>query len=233
MDSHGRRVYGVDERTYERELKTYFHKNFEDRVSERERGGKREVTEGTSNLSNIAKGGINVIGQIATVLRLGILVFTFYMLYAAGKKFFEELEKAGSSDEQEGDLLDLMFGSEFKGKFENSRQNSGVFQRRQEELRLMNLKDENNTTPPEEVRKIILCLAPPSVIRVKNTLTGIVKCTEEQYVSGHFLPHIIDFPSIFRIVYRGYTYRELLSPKLNNRSLLVEASSYISQCITT
>ncbi|MBM4077047.1 MAG: hypothetical protein FJ267_15565, partial [Planctomycetes bacterium] len=236
MDSLGRRIYGVDERTYERELKTYFDRNFEDRVSERESirkkgpGGKpmpKDEMEMTQKATDIANGGINILSQLTSILRLGILVFTFYMLYVAGKKFLEELEKAGSeNNEQEGDVFDKMFGSEFKGKFKNARQNKGTFQRRQEEMRLRNEKDDNNTTSPTDIRKVL-----GGGEGLIGILERISTCSVEDFERGVFINELASNFSLvqvlFRLLYRGYTYRELLSPKVNKRGLLKEASSYV------
>jgi len=241
MDSLGRRIYGVDERTYERELKTYFDRNFEDRVSERggeERSTRKPMTKDEMNITqkatDIAGGGIKMIGHLTSILRLGILFFTFYMLYVAGKKFLEELEKAGSEgQEQEGDVFDKMFGSEFKGKFKGARQNKGVYQRRQEEIRLRTEKDDNNTTPPTEIRKLFT--------ENNSVLIGLLErtstCSNDEFERGVF---ISEFSSkitlvqvLYRLLYRGYTYRELLSPKVNRRDLLKEASSYMIHCLTT
>lgn len=243
MDSLGRRIYGVDERTYERELKTYFDKNFEDRVSERESikkkgpGGKpmaKDEMAMTQKATDIANGGINILGQLTSILRLGVLIFTFYMLYVAGKKFLEELEKAGSENqEQEGDVFDKMFGSEFKGKFRNARQNKGVYQRRQEEIRMRTEKDDNNTTPPTEIRRLITGEDSSALLLLLGRISA---CTVEEFEHGVFISELSSrfgpaVQVLYRLLYRGYTYRELLSPKVNKRELLKEASSYMANCL--
>jgi hypothetical protein len=237
MDSLGRRVYGVDSKTYERELRDYFDKNFEDRKEKqpRQRSSPAQPSEPQDNIvkkaSDIADGGITLITQLSAVVRFLLMVVSFYMLFVAGKKLYEELEKGSASgdDEQEGDVFDKMFGSEFKGKFKNARQNKGIYKRRQEELRLINLKDDSNTPSPQEVRKLL-----SSDTRLRQILEKLVVCTPEQYEAGVFIQELGQCATVqvfFRVTYRGYTFRELLSPKLLKRELLREAAGYVLSCL--
>jgi hypothetical protein len=233
MDSLGRRVYGVDERTYERELRDYFDKNFEDRRGGRQvqRSPPKNETGVVKRASEIAEGGMSVINQLSAIMRFLIMGVSFYMLFVAGKKLYEELERgsAEGEEESEGDVFDKMFGSEFKGKFKNARQNKGVYKKRQEELRLINLKDDSNTVPPQEVRRLF-----SSDTNLRRTLDQVVDITQEQYENGTFIQELSQCPTaqtLFRVTYRGYTFRELLSPKTMRRELLREASSYVISCL--
>lgn len=175
---------------------------------------------------------MNILAQLTAVFRFLILVFSFYLLYITGKKFMEEMNQMNREDdqgEQEGDVFDKMFGSEFKGKFKNARQNRGVYQKRQEEMRLRNLKDEGNTTSPEEIRKLIIDKS--SIGGLVAYLERIADCTQEQYLQGVFIRDLTQLQFILRIIYQGYTYRELLSPKTKKYETLKEASSYIVHCL--
>jgi hypothetical protein len=238
MDSLGRRVYGVDERTYERDLRDYFDKNFEDRKRPthppRQNSSSPKQEPGTivKKASDIAEGGITILGQLTTVVRFLIMGVSFYMLFVAGRKIMEELEKSSSENDQEseGDVFDKMFGSEFKGKFKNARQNKGVYKKRQEELRLINLKDDSNTISPTDVRKLF---SHDSLIL--QGLQTLMRCSEEQYQTGELIQTIGNCPSgitLFRVTYRGYTLRELLSPKTLKYDLLKEAASYLISCLS-
>lgn len=243
MDSLGRRVYGVEERTYERELRDYFDKNFEDRRAGRQRVSNRTSSPGqpvnepsggiVKKASDIAEGGMTVISQLGNVIRFLIMGVSFYMLFVAGKKLYEEMEKnsADNDQEPEGDVFDKMFGSEFKGKFKNARQNKGMYKKRQEELRLVNLKDENNTTAPADVRKLFSSDTP-----LVEILVRVINSSPEQYEQGGFIREIGECASgftFFRVIYRGYTLRELMSPRSLKQELLKEAASYISNCLKT
>lgn len=232
MDSLGRRVYGVDDKTFERELRTYFNRNFEDRVSARMDGGEsRYIADGGKKSENHSS-GLNVLNTISTIFRVLILVFTFYTLYTIGKTVMEEMEKAKNEDgtDHEGDVFDKMFGSEFKGKFKNSRQNKGVYQQRQEELKLKYNKDESNTTPPDEIKRIVGSELPNNI---KNIVHQFWVSTEDVYKRGTLIRQVVDIPEfvkLYRLVYKGYTYRELMSPKTNMHGLLKDASQYIIGC---
>jgi hypothetical protein len=239
MDSLGRRVYGVDERTYERELRDYFDKNFEDRRGKQQYQRSLNQVSGDTQggivkrASDIADGGITIITQLSSIVRFLIMVISFYMLFVAGKKIYEELEKgsAGGEEEPEGDVFDKMFGSEFKGKFKNARQNKGVYKKRQEELRMINLKDDSNTAPPQDVRKLF-----SSDTLLRQILEKITICNLEQYENGVFIRELTACASshtLFRITYRGYTFRELLSPKTMKQELLKEGAAYVLSCLNS
>ena len=86
-------------------------------------------------------------------------------------------------------------------------------------------KDDNNTTPPTEIRKGL-----GGGEGLNGILERISACTVEEFERGVFINELSKFSLVqvlFRLLYRGYTYRELLSPKVNKRELLKEASSYI------
>jgi preprotein translocase subunit SecG len=234
MDSLGRRVYQVDNRTFERELKTYFDNNFHERVSSESFQDKRPTQSSTmSSSEGVMERGIKFMSRTMTVIRFIFMIIMLYLLFSMGKKLYEDMEQAMKDEntESEGDAFDKMFGSEFKGKFKNARQNKGVFQARQEEMRIKNLKEDKNTTSPIEVRKLIQELHD---IRIVGLLKQVVQCSSEDFLSCIYLKDFAkrgDSQNLFRILYRGYTYRELLSPKVNKLPLLREASSYVLQCI--
>lgn len=223
MDSLGRRVYEVDNRTFERELKNYFESNFQDRVSTR--------TPRERKKPNIVDKGVNVLATVASVVRFIFMLITLYLLYSMGRKLYEDMERAMKDENAEGesDAFDKMFGSEFKGKFKNARQNKGVFQARNEETRLKNLKQEDNTTPPPEVRSLL----DGHDIKLITLLREIEEISNEQYIEGGFLKELAKnnhSQNLFRILYKGYTYRELISPRSNLLTRLKEATSYILEC---
>lgn len=229
MDSLGRRVYGVDDRTFERELKTYFDSKFQDRASAR--SPNTRVSNNGSN-GGIVDGGIKIMNNINTIARFLFTIFIFYMLYSVGRKLYEDMEQSMNEEEPEGDAFDKMFGSEFKGKFKNARQNKGVYKARQEEIRLKNLKEDNNTTSPVEVRKLVSHVD----LQLMAILKAIVVCSQQDYLSCMYLKDLAKnsgSQNLFRVLYRGYTYRELLSPKVNKPELLREATDYVIQCVTT
>lgn len=235
MDSLGRRVYQVDNRTFEKELKTYFDSQFHDRVSSRSDQGERRVARsGRGDSSDgIVERGVKVMGNIVMIVRFIFMVLMLYLLFSMGKKLYEDMEAmSDENNEPEGDAFDKMFGSEFKGKFKNARQNKGVFQARQEEIRMKNLKEDKNTSSPPEVRSLIH----KNDLRILGTLKSILQCSMEDFRSCIYLKDLAkrgDSQNLFRILYRGYTYRELMSPKTDKLELLKEASDYILHCISS
>ena len=135
------------------------------------------------------------------------------------------------NSESEGDAFDRMFGSEFKGKFKNARQNKGVFQARQEEIRMKNLKEDKNTSSPPEVRALV---DGSHNLRIVGILRNVLQCTPDDYRSCVYLKDLAkrgDSQNLFRVLYRGYTYRELMSPKTDKLELLMEATDYILLCV--
>jgi hypothetical protein len=226
MDSLGRRVYEVDNRTFERELKTYFDNTYRERTSE------RAVAPPRRSGGNIVEGGINMLSNLTTIFRFILMVLTLYVIFNMGKKLYEEMENMNDENkESEGDAFDKMFGSEFKGKFKNARQNKGVFQARQEEIRLKNLKEDKNTSSPPEVRELVS----DKDLRIVGILKSVIRCSETDYTSCVYLKDLAKCTysqNLFRILYRGYTYRELISPKSNKLELLREASDYIIHSIS-
>jgi hypothetical protein len=229
MDSLGRRVYQVDNRTFEKELKNYFDSQFHDRVSTRSDQGERRM----SRQEGIVERGVKVMGNIVMIVRFIFMVLMLYLLFSMGKKLYEDMEAmSDENNEPEGDAFDKMFGSEFKGKFKNARQNKGVFQARQEEIRMKNLKEDKNTSSPPEVRSLIR----KNDLRIVGTLKSILQCSLEDFRSCIYLKDLAkrgDSQNLFRILYRGYTYRELLSPKTDKMELLKEASDYILHCVSS
>jgi hypothetical protein len=228
MDSLGRRVYQVDNRTFERELKSYFDNQFHDRVSSRSEHERREPRE-----RGIVERGVKMMNTIVMIARFIFMILMLYLLYSMGRKLYEDMEAMNDeTNEPEGDAFDKMFGSEFKGKFKNARQNKGVFQARQEEIRMKNLKEDKNTTPPQEIRNLIHVRE----VRIVGVLKSILQCSLEDFRSCIYLRELAkrgDSQNLFRILYRGYTFRELLSPKIDKLELLREASDYILHCISS
>lgn len=221
----------MDNRTFETELKNYFDKNFQDRVSDRTPGELRRAPKRTDG--GIVEGGMKVINNVTTIFRFIFMALTLYLIFNMGKKLYEEMENAMKDEntESEGDAFDKMFGSEFKGKFKNARQNKGVFQARQEEIRLKNLKEDKNTSSPTEVRELVH----NKDLRIIGILKSVIQCSESEYVSCIYLKDLAKCTygqNLFRVLYRGYTFRELLSPKSNKLELLKESSEYILHCIS-
>jgi hypothetical protein len=231
MDSLGRRVYQVDNRTFERELKTYFDNTFHDRVSSEAVTDRKPIRRQSDG---VMEKGMKVMSAAITAIRFIFMVIMLYLLFSMGKKLYEDMEQAMKDEntESEGDAFDKMFGSEFKGKFKNARQNKGVFQARQEELRMKNLKEDKNTTPPQEIRSLINELHD---LRIVGILKQIVQCSTEDFLACVYLKDLAkrgDSQNLFRVLFRGYTYRELLSPKVDKLDLLKEASGYVLHCIS-
>lgn len=217
MDSHGRRFYGVDDRTYEREMGKYFSEGqVSERTSQREsqRGGNKKTV------------AISLSGTVSSVVKVISTMFLLFTIFTLVRSIMEEMSSAHSSESGEGDVFDKMFGSEFSGKFKGARLNEGVYQKRREEKILRDSKLESNTTPPPEIRKLIpnpeqkliailriFCSEQIEEMERKRRLKEVSSCAQS--------------PALFRILYRGYTYRELLSEKISKWDYLSEASEYI------
>ena len=93
-------------------------------------------------------------------------------------------------------------------------------------------KDDNNTTPPTEIRRLFTGEDSSLLI----LLGRISACSVDEFERGVFISELSSkfgpaVQVLYRLLYRGYTYRELLSPKVNKRELLKEASSYMANCL--
>jgi hypothetical protein len=139
------------------------------------------------------------------------------------KNVMEELNAQNQdNDDKDGDAFDKIFGSEFSGKFKDARLNEGVYHERRKEKILRDSKVDSNTTPPPEIRKLIPCPETPLL----GFLRG-VKPSKPPRADILELTHCSQAGALFRILYRGYTYRELLSDKIAKWDWLSEASHYI------
>jgi hypothetical protein len=226
MDSHGRRVYGVNEKTYERDLNTFFADS--PRESYRE-GRNLEQIPGRRG-GNKKTESISVTSSLGSVMKFVSTVIFLFTVFAIGKSIYDEMNRlnSGDSNDQEGDVFDKMFGSEFSSKFKGARLNEGVYQKRREEKLKRDTKNDNNTTPPQEIRRMI----PVPEQRLVQLLRNICLNTtfkDESIKHGYAkeFSRCSQSPALFRILYRGYTFRELLSPNVFPKSYLPEASDYI------
>lgn len=217
MDSHGRRVYGINERTYEKDLNTFFADSNRESYREGRRGGNKKTE------------AVTVSSSLGSVMRFLSTVIFLVTIFAIGKNIYDEMNRlSGSSNDQEGDVFDKMFGSEFSSKFKGARLNEGVYQKRREEKLQRDAKNDSNTTPPQEIRRLIPVPEKRLVQLLRNICLNKV-FTDESDRHGYVreFSHCPQSPALFRVLYRGYTFRELLSPNIFPKSYLPEASDYI------
>ena len=226
MDSHGRRFYGVDERSYEREMNKFFSDPpSSETVSHREGNGQRSPRGGNKKTVTVS-----ATGAMTSIFKILSTAFLMFTIFALVKNIIDEMAAAGgSSNGEEGDVFDKMFGSEFSSKFKGARLNEGIYQRRREERTLRNSKIESNTTPPSEIRLMI----PSPEQRLVGHLRDLKQIPAEPELRRGKIREVSRCPQsteLFRILYRGYTYRELLSEKISKWDYLSEASGYILEC---
>jgi len=209
MDSHGRRVYGIDERTHDR---GFFSELPENRPT---RGGNVKTVEITTGSSR-GSSGIDFLAIIKTVVIIGTIL-------AITRNILEELSSQNQDqNDQDGDAFDKLFGSEFTGKFKDARLNEGIFHERRREKMLRDSKLESNTTPQADIRKLI-----PLPETVLLNFLRSAASAKPQRSSVVELSRCSQAEALFRILYRGYTYRELLSERTGQWDCLSGASAYI------
>lgn len=216
MDSHGRRIYGINERSYEGATGTLFADSHRESYREGKRGGNRKTESVT-----VSSGFGGILRFISTLIFLATL-------FTIGKSIYDEMNRMGDSKEQEGDVFDKMFGSEFSSKFRGARLNEGVYQRRREERSRRDTKNDNNTTPPQVIREMIPVPEQKLVQLLRNVCLNR-ELRSEEGAKGYAkdFSRCSQSPALFRILYRGYTFRELLSPTVFPKTYLPEASDYI------
>lgn len=217
MDSHGRRVYGVNERTYEKDSSMFLSESSHESYREGRRGGNRKTE------------AITVTSTVGGIMRFISTVIFLMTIFAIGKSIYDEMNRMNDrSGDQEGDVFDKMFGSEFSSKFKGARLNEGVFQKRREEKLQRDTKNDNNTTPPQEIRKMIP-VPEQKLVSVLRKFTS-TRFSGDETVRGEFVKEVSrcsQATALFRILYRGYTFRELFSPSVFSKGYLSEASEYI------
>lgn len=216
MDSHGRRFYGVNERTREKELNTVFADSSRESYRDGRKGGTKKIET------------ITLESSVGIVMKFISTVIFLATIFAVGKGIYDEMNRMTEDSDGEGDVFDKMFGSEFSNKFKGARLNEGVYQKRREEKLQRDTKNDSNTTPPREIRRLI----PVPEQRLVQLLRNIClnkALTDENSHRGYVreFSHCSQSPDLFRILYRGYTFRELLSPNVPPGCYLPEASEYI------
>jgi hypothetical protein len=193
MDSLGRKFYDVSERTREREFKQFMNSIPVERT-----GGKRQETEPPAKLDS-------AIESMKTVTKLLLAVASLVVAVKVIMKLMDEMEAMRTEEEEgaEGDVFDKIFGSEFQTKFKNSALNQGEFKRRQEERSRRNIRDLSETTPPED---ILSQIGPPGedlIATLRDIASGEEGCLKR-------LSKCKSSGEVFRIVFRGYTFREIM-----------------------
>lgn len=216
MDSHGRRIYGINERTHDKDLNSFFADSSRESYREGRRGGNKKTETVTLGSS------INVVMKFISMMIFLVTIF------AIGKSIYDEMNRMNGNSNEEGDVFDKMFGSEFSSKFKGARLNEGVYQKRREEKMQRDSKNDNNTTPPQEIRRLIPVPEQRLVQLLRNICLNKV-FADESIRHGYVkeFSHCSQSAALFRILYRGYTFRELLSPNVFPRTYLPEASDYI------
>lgn len=218
MNPSGKRFFRPGETSLnERDAREFFSQNFIERTSSR-----GSPVNGPVVITNTRPGSSSL---LTSTLRALSTVVILVLIFNVLRKVYEEMEAlAGGDDGEERDAFDKMFGSEFVGKFKNSRLNDGVHRRIREEQSALYAKVESNTTPPPEIRRMIPTPDAILLTFLRSLIASRTYTLEDVYRSPHH-------PSLFRLLYRGYTYRELLSPKTCKEAMLHEASEYILQSL--
>ena len=226
MDSLGRRFYGVSERTYERDFKQYMKsiplETLPAKVHVEER---REVQPQNSSLSSNLETTKNVLKTMLTIIVIVALIRLI-------KKIYDEMELLNQErelDQETGDPLDRIFGSEYQSKFRNSVVNRDSSRLVEEESRLRGVKDASKTTREEDIRKLI----PTPDGNLLNGLRTIINHTEFPKTDAlNLFMKSVCRENLFRIMFMGYTFRELMSSSCEAPYLLPQASSYILSSIS-
>lgn len=230
MDSLGRRFYGVSERTYERDFKQYMNSIPIERLPSSANTNSKALvkTHAPIPVTTTIQDGLETTKNILkTVLTIVFIIGTFRIL----KRVYDEMEALNQEREEgqeTGDALDRIFGSEYQSKFKNSVVNKGGYKTIEEENNLRGVKDSRVVTGEDEIRKLIPLPDGNLMegLRIINDNTEIPK-TEvlNKIMESKFRNEL------FRIMFKGYTFRELMSANCESPHLLPQAAGYILNCL--
>jgi len=197
MDSLGRKFYNVSERTREKEFKHFMSSIPVERVN----GSQKPQQQQETPMVKID----SAIETMKTVTKLLIAIASLVVAAKVIMKLMDEMEAMRTEDEEggEGDVFDKIFGSEFQNKFKNSSLNQGEYKKRLEERRQRNIRDLSETTPRESIASQIKTPDDDLICVLKEIASGEEDCLKR-------LSRCKSSGEIFRIIFQGYTFREIM-----------------------
>lgn len=231
MDSLGRRFYGVSERTYERDFKQYMNSIPIERLPSTVNNNSSSIVKTHNPVPVVTKiqDGLETTKNILkTILSIVFIIGVLRIL----KKVYDEMEALNHEREEgqeTGDALDRIFGSEYQSKFKNSVVNRGGYRSIEEENNLRGFKDGKITTEELDIRKLIP-LPDGNLIEGLRIINDNIE-TPKTEALGKIMESRFR-GELFRIMFRGYTFRELLSANCESPHLLPQAAGYILNCFS-
>jgi hypothetical protein len=195
MDSLGRKFFDVSERTRDRDFKQFMNSIPTERVG----GGQAK------NNSDLPVKMDSAIESMKTVTKLLLAIASLVVAIKVIMKLLDEMESMRTEEEEgaEGDVFDKIFGSEFQNKFKNSALNQGEYKKRQEERRQRTIRDLSETTPLDEINSQIKSPGEDLIGVLRDIASGEDGCLKR-------LSKCPFATEIFRIVFEGYTFREIM-----------------------